>query len=196
MLNLVKGMEIRQLDRGKFFLRVNHIIDRDRAIEGCSWSFEKNVLMLSGICKEENPMGVNLDWYEFFIHVHDILLSIMNLGVATVIGNKLGRFRDIEMDDRCALVGFVDLGAEHFVWTLAEGAGGSAKDARFTSSVDGLSLQVIGAGQACARGVPQATNSPENVGPNAVARCDASCAAVGDERWIGAGGATGEGRVD
>ncbi|KAL0430867.1 UNVERIFIED_CONTAM: hypothetical protein Sradi_0712700 [Sesamum radiatum] len=44
-------------------------------------------------------MRVDLDWCDFFVHVHDLPLSMMNLGVATVIGNKLGKFRDVEMDE-------------------------------------------------------------------------------------------------
>ncbi|KAL0325214.1 UNVERIFIED_CONTAM: hypothetical protein Sradi_5090700 [Sesamum radiatum] len=43
-------------------------------------------------------MHVDLDWCEFFIHVHDFPLSKMNREVASFIGNSLGKFRDMEMD--------------------------------------------------------------------------------------------------
>ncbi|KAL2231212.1 UNVERIFIED_CONTAM: hypothetical protein Sindi_1715600 [Sesamum indicum] len=98
MINPVKGMEIHQLDGGRFLLRFNHIIDWDRALKGCPWTFEENILILCCICKE-NPMGVNLEWCEFFVHVHGISLSMMTLGVALMIGNKLRRFHDMEMDE-------------------------------------------------------------------------------------------------
>ncbi|KAL0361023.1 UNVERIFIED_CONTAM: hypothetical protein Sradi_3786800 [Sesamum radiatum] len=98
MLNPVKGMEMRQLDGGRFLLRFNHIIDRNEVLEECPWSFEKNILILSGINKEENPMRVDLGWCDFFVNVHDLPLSMMNLGLATVIGNKLGTFHGMEMD--------------------------------------------------------------------------------------------------
>ncbi|KAL0449291.1 UNVERIFIED_CONTAM: hypothetical protein Slati_1485500 [Sesamum latifolium] len=94
----VKGMEIKQIPPDRFLLRFNHVIDRNRALEGCPWSFEKNVLVLSGIGENENPMQVDLNWCEFYIHVHELPLSRMNLGVATFIGNKIGRFKDMEID--------------------------------------------------------------------------------------------------
>ncbi|KAK4426954.1 hypothetical protein Salat_1464200 [Sesamum alatum] len=68
-------------------------------VKGCLWSFEKNVIILSEIDERENPLRVNLDWCDFHIHVHELPLSMMNLGVATLIGNRIGRFRDMDMDD-------------------------------------------------------------------------------------------------
>ncbi|KAL0300449.1 UNVERIFIED_CONTAM: hypothetical protein Sangu_3120400 [Sesamum angustifolium] len=41
-------MEIHQLDEGRFL---------NRALDGCPSSFEKNVLTLNGILKEETPWG-------------------------------------------------------------------------------------------------------------------------------------------
>ncbi|KAL0415876.1 UNVERIFIED_CONTAM: hypothetical protein Slati_3419500 [Sesamum latifolium] len=103
MLNPVRGMEVKQLPEGRFLLRFNHIIDRNRAMAGCPWSFERNIMILNSIGTDENPMQVDLDWCDFFVHIHDLLLSKMNLGVATFIDNHIGKFRDMEMDDRgCA----------------------------------------------------------------------------------------------
>ncbi|KAK4434913.1 hypothetical protein Salat_0654200 [Sesamum alatum] len=99
MINPVKGMELRQIGGGRFLLRFNHIIDRNRALEGCPWSFEKNIIILSGVWENENLLRVDLDWCDFYMHVHDLPLSMMNLGVATLIGNRIGRFRDMDMDD-------------------------------------------------------------------------------------------------
>ncbi|KAL0457798.1 UNVERIFIED_CONTAM: hypothetical protein Slati_0407000 [Sesamum latifolium] len=99
MLNPVKGMEMRRLEEGRFLIRFNHIIDRSRALEGCPWSFEKNTMILSGLGANENPLNVDLDWCEFFVHVHDLPLSKMNFGVASLIGNAIGKFRDMEMDE-------------------------------------------------------------------------------------------------
>ncbi|KAL0368490.1 UNVERIFIED_CONTAM: hypothetical protein Scaly_1067900 [Sesamum calycinum] len=43
-------------------------------------------------------MTMDLNWCKFYVHVHDLLMSRMNLGIATFIGNKLGKFHDLEMD--------------------------------------------------------------------------------------------------
>ncbi|KAK4438321.1 hypothetical protein Salat_0166400, partial [Sesamum alatum] len=99
MTNPVKRMEVRQLGGGRFLLRFNHFIDRNWALEGCPWSFEKNIIILNEIREHENPLRVNLDWCDFHVHVHELPLSMMNLGVATLLGNRIGWFRDLDMDD-------------------------------------------------------------------------------------------------
>ncbi|KAK4381569.1 hypothetical protein Sango_2954600 [Sesamum angolense] len=71
---------------------------RFEAIDGCPWIFEKITLILSSIGINENLTYVDLDWCEFFVHGHDLPLSKMNHGVASFIGNSLGKFRDMEMD--------------------------------------------------------------------------------------------------
>ncbi|KAK4415457.1 hypothetical protein Salat_2653100 [Sesamum alatum] len=81
MLNPVKGMELPQIGGGRF-----------------PWSFEKNIFILNGIRENENPLQVDLDWCDFHVHVHELPLSMMNLGVAMLISNRIGRFRDIDMD--------------------------------------------------------------------------------------------------
>ncbi|KAL2249445.1 UNVERIFIED_CONTAM: hypothetical protein Sindi_2418200 [Sesamum indicum] len=49
MINPVKGLEIKQFPATRFLLRFNHIIDRNRALAKCLWSFEENILILNGI---------------------------------------------------------------------------------------------------------------------------------------------------
>ncbi|KAL0407807.1 UNVERIFIED_CONTAM: hypothetical protein Sradi_1715100 [Sesamum radiatum] len=99
MFRPVKGLDIKQLEEGRILLRFNHIIDKQRALDGCPWSFEKNILILKSIGELENPMHVALDECDFFVHVHDLPLSMMNLGFATLIGNRIGVFQDLEADD-------------------------------------------------------------------------------------------------
>ncbi|KAL0443902.1 UNVERIFIED_CONTAM: hypothetical protein Slati_2112900 [Sesamum latifolium] len=99
MLLSVKGVDVQQLQEGRFLLRFNHIIDKQRALKGCPWSFEKNILILGEIGESKNPMHVALDFCDFHVHIHDLSLNMMNLGVATLIGNRLDVFRDMEADD-------------------------------------------------------------------------------------------------
>ncbi|KAL0402306.1 UNVERIFIED_CONTAM: hypothetical protein Slati_4260500 [Sesamum latifolium] len=99
MFNVVKGVEIKQLREGRLLFKFNHIIDMDRARNGCPWSFDKYVLIMNRIGVDDNPIHVNLNYCDLYVHVHDLLLSRMNLGVATFIGNTLGLFWDMEMDD-------------------------------------------------------------------------------------------------
>ncbi|KAL0300144.1 UNVERIFIED_CONTAM: Retrovirus-related Pol polyprotein from transposon RE1 [Sesamum calycinum] len=49
MLLPVKGMEVKQLQEGRFLLRFKHIIDKQHALQGCLWGFDKNILILKSI---------------------------------------------------------------------------------------------------------------------------------------------------
>ncbi|KAL0349594.1 UNVERIFIED_CONTAM: hypothetical protein Sradi_4108600 [Sesamum radiatum] len=82
----------------RLVLRFNHVIDKRRALEGCPWSFQKNILLLTDMREEENPMKVDLNRCDFFVHVHDISLNMMNRGVATLLGNRIGVYWDMKMD--------------------------------------------------------------------------------------------------
>ncbi|KAL0406668.1 UNVERIFIED_CONTAM: hypothetical protein Slati_3980700 [Sesamum latifolium] len=92
-------MEFKQFLGGRILTRFFHIIDRQKTLEGCPWSFEKNILILTRIDPNENPMSVNLNWCGFYVYVHDLPLIRMNLGISTHIGNRLGIFQDMEMDE-------------------------------------------------------------------------------------------------
>ncbi|KAL0453460.1 UNVERIFIED_CONTAM: hypothetical protein Slati_1324100 [Sesamum latifolium] len=100
MMNPVKGMEISQIPSDRLLLRFNHVIDRNWALKRCPWSFDKNVLILNGLKEDENPLYVDLSRCYFYVQIHDLPLSRMNRGLATFIGNRLGVFRDMEMDDQ------------------------------------------------------------------------------------------------
>ncbi|KAL0458071.1 UNVERIFIED_CONTAM: hypothetical protein Slati_0434300 [Sesamum latifolium] len=92
-------MEFKQLSEGSILLHFFHVIDKKRAVEGCPWSFDRNILILNEIRCEENSMNVDLNWCNFYVHIHALPLNRMNLVIETHIGNKLGIFRDMEIDD-------------------------------------------------------------------------------------------------
>ncbi|KAK4438506.1 hypothetical protein Salat_0184900 [Sesamum alatum] len=71
----------------------------DRALEGCPWIFYRNIIILNAINSYENLLQVDLDWFNFYVHIHDLLLSKMHLGIATHIGNRVGKFYDMDMDE-------------------------------------------------------------------------------------------------
>ncbi|KAL0344308.1 UNVERIFIED_CONTAM: hypothetical protein Sangu_1318200 [Sesamum angustifolium] len=58
----------------------------------------KNILLFASLREEENPMKVDLNRCDFFVHVHDISLNMMNRGVATLLGNRIGVYSDRKMD--------------------------------------------------------------------------------------------------
>ncbi|KAL0399532.1 UNVERIFIED_CONTAM: hypothetical protein Sradi_2296500 [Sesamum radiatum] len=46
----------------------------------------------------EDPVCVDLNWCDFHIHIHGLPLGKMTKEIATFIGNKLGKFKDVDSD--------------------------------------------------------------------------------------------------
>ncbi|KAK4423075.1 hypothetical protein Salat_1890100 [Sesamum alatum] len=69
-------------------------------MEGCPWSFEKNILVLNEVKENEHPQGVDLNWCPFHVHVHDLPIRKITRDIAAYIGNQMGIFLNVEhMDD-------------------------------------------------------------------------------------------------
>ncbi|KAK4420264.1 hypothetical protein Salat_2439500 [Sesamum alatum] len=58
LIRLARGMEVRSLEANRFLLTFQHVVDRDRALGGCPWMFDKNLVILSKVTTDENPMEV------------------------------------------------------------------------------------------------------------------------------------------
>ncbi|KAL0399756.1 UNVERIFIED_CONTAM: hypothetical protein Sradi_2318900 [Sesamum radiatum] len=59
----------------------------------------KNLMVLAKVENHENPNTVDLDWCSFHVLIHDLPIGRMTKEIAEFIGNKLGRFMDIDTDN-------------------------------------------------------------------------------------------------
>ncbi|KAL0355630.1 UNVERIFIED_CONTAM: hypothetical protein Sradi_4009900 [Sesamum radiatum] len=97
LLHPVKGMTMWRISEERFCIRFNHRLDKQRALEGRPWTFDKNLLILEPLMNRETPDSVNLDWCPFTVHVHNLPLLQHTRNMAEFIGNKIGRFLDYEI---------------------------------------------------------------------------------------------------
>ncbi|KAL0458286.1 UNVERIFIED_CONTAM: hypothetical protein Slati_0455800 [Sesamum latifolium] len=72
---------------------------RQRVLSSCPWAYEKSLLVLAHVELSENPSVIDLDWCEFYIHIHGLPVGKMTKEVATWIGNKIGRFIETDTDE-------------------------------------------------------------------------------------------------
>ncbi|KAL0456756.1 UNVERIFIED_CONTAM: hypothetical protein Slati_1014800 [Sesamum latifolium] len=94
-----KGMEFKMIEGERFLVKFFHILDRNRVLDRCPWSYDKNLLVLAPVDAAEDPTAVDLTWCEFHIHIHGLSLRKMTKEVAAFIGNRLGKFKEVEADD-------------------------------------------------------------------------------------------------
>ncbi|KAK4433394.1 hypothetical protein Salat_1101700 [Sesamum alatum] len=96
--NPVKGMDFRMIDGNRFLHKFHHTIDRDRVVEGAPLALNKNLLVLHLVGENENPVTVNLDHCDFYIHVYNLPVGKMTKEMAAFIGDKIGIFRNVGID--------------------------------------------------------------------------------------------------
>ncbi|KAL0367530.1 UNVERIFIED_CONTAM: hypothetical protein Sradi_3643100 [Sesamum radiatum] len=87
----MQGMEVRMLSN-RFLLRFNHYLDWDKVLGGCPWTIDRNLVILNVVSAEENPLSLDLNWYQFYVHIHDLPIRMMTQVVVKYIGNHLGKF--------------------------------------------------------------------------------------------------------
>ncbi|KAK4433996.1 hypothetical protein Salat_0562300 [Sesamum alatum] len=98
VFNPIKGLDIRLIENGRFLFNFVHHLDRKRVMDNGPWAFEKNLLILRVLEEDDDPAAINLDWADFFVHVHGLSLGRMSRNMAEFIGNQIGKFRDIELN--------------------------------------------------------------------------------------------------
>ncbi|KAL0313473.1 UNVERIFIED_CONTAM: hypothetical protein Sradi_5746600 [Sesamum radiatum] len=54
VIRQVRGMDVRLLADHRFLIRFTHIADRDRALKGCPWAFDRNLVILASITDDES----------------------------------------------------------------------------------------------------------------------------------------------
>ncbi|KAL0347721.1 UNVERIFIED_CONTAM: hypothetical protein Scaly_1788100 [Sesamum calycinum] len=98
--NPVRGMDIKLIEGDRFLLKFFHVLDRDRVLARCPWAYEKNLLVLASVEVADDPKLIDLNWCDFHIHIHihGLPLGKMNQDVASYIGRKLGKVKEVDRD--------------------------------------------------------------------------------------------------
>ncbi|KAL0454591.1 UNVERIFIED_CONTAM: hypothetical protein Slati_0798300 [Sesamum latifolium] len=95
-----KGMEFKMIEGERFLLRFFHGLDRRRVLERSPWAYDKNLVILAPVEASDNPSEIDLNWCDFHIHIHGLPLGKMTKELCSFIGNKLGRFKDVDLDEK------------------------------------------------------------------------------------------------
>ncbi|KAL0386176.1 UNVERIFIED_CONTAM: hypothetical protein Sradi_3011900 [Sesamum radiatum] len=90
ILRSIRGLELKLLTANRFMIRFNHVADRDKAINGCPWIFDRNLIILTHTTAEEDPLKVDLSYSPFQVHIHGLPGRMMTREVAEAIGTRLG----------------------------------------------------------------------------------------------------------
>ncbi|KAL0434851.1 UNVERIFIED_CONTAM: hypothetical protein Sradi_0193000 [Sesamum radiatum] len=94
----VKGMDFKLIEADRFPLKFSYMLDRDRVLKCCSWAYDKNLMVLAPVEASDDPKLVDLTFCDFHIHIHGLPMGKMTKEVASFVGNRLGKFREVDLD--------------------------------------------------------------------------------------------------
>lgn len=69
-----------------------HEVDVKRVMEGCPWSFNRKVLVMSRIKEGENRCCVELNTMDLWVQVHDLRAGFMTERILVEVGNFISEF--------------------------------------------------------------------------------------------------------
>lgn len=69
--NLTKGVSIDKIGEDNLF-RFEHTTENQRTYWRSPWAFDRNLVILREIQKDEDPMDVNLNVCNFYVHVRGL----------------------------------------------------------------------------------------------------------------------------
>ncbi|KAJ1391577.1 hypothetical protein SESBI_36560 [Sesbania bispinosa] len=102
MLNLWKtrnGMEIMDLDKNLFSIRLYSTRDRDLILKGSPWTFDKHVLIIEPLPPSSQPSEIDLHECTFWVGVYDLPIGFRSETVAKNLGANIGSFMDWDNTD-------------------------------------------------------------------------------------------------
>ncbi|KAK4439099.1 hypothetical protein Salat_0244700 [Sesamum alatum] len=97
--NSVWGMDFKAIEDNRFLLRFNHILDKKRVMERCPWAFDKCLLVLAEVDDTQSLGEIELNQCEFHVQVQGLPIGKMTREMALFVGNKIGRFVDLDTSD-------------------------------------------------------------------------------------------------
>ncbi|GMP86045.1 hypothetical protein CsSME_00038988 [Camellia sinensis var. sinensis] len=94
-----KGMQFKVMGDNLFLFQFNHIVDKKRVLFRGPWSFDKQLLLLEEFEGSLRPSDIKFTRALFWVHVINLPLFSMTRVVGVLIGNRLGRFVDMELSE-------------------------------------------------------------------------------------------------
>ncbi|CAH9143174.1 unnamed protein product [Cuscuta epithymum] len=93
-----KGVIIKEVSDKRYLFTFYDPVDMKRGLDGGPWQFERNLLILKEIKPNDIPHKICLNEAEYWVQVHNVPYSLMNLGTTRWVGNFIGKF--INYDDK------------------------------------------------------------------------------------------------
>jgi hypothetical protein len=92
-------IEIQDLNKNLFLFKFTSKREADLVCKNGPWSFDKNILVLNRISGNEQPSELVMNRSSFWIRVYDLPLKLRSEAMAKKLGNILGDFEEMDMEE-------------------------------------------------------------------------------------------------
>ncbi|CAH9115173.1 unnamed protein product [Cuscuta epithymum] len=92
-----KGMSVKEIGGKRYVFSFNHRFDMKRVLDGGLWQYGRSLVLLKEIMPDDIPHKIVLNEAEFWVQVHNVPYSLVNLGTVRRVGSFLGEF--VKYDD-------------------------------------------------------------------------------------------------
>lgn len=100
-----KGMVIKDVGDNKFIFSFNHPMGKKRALEDGPWTANHSLMVLVAFDARKDLEAVEFTHVPIWIRVSKIPMGMMNREVAEIIGNEIGCFMDVDVEENGTAVG-------------------------------------------------------------------------------------------
>ncbi|KAF0919235.1 hypothetical protein E2562_029006 [Oryza meyeriana var. granulata] len=100
-----RGMICKEMGDNLFLFRFNHPAGRKKALEDGPWMAGHSLLVMVAYDGKQTLESMDFNFIPIWIHVSSVPMGMMNKVVAEMIGNEVGSYLDVDVEENGSAVG-------------------------------------------------------------------------------------------
>lgn len=101
-----KGMVVKDAGENKFLFSFNHPMGKKRALEDGPWTAGHSLLVMVPYDRRKALEEVEFTHVPIWIRIFKLPMGMMNKSVAEIIGNDVGEFMDVDVEENGTAAGY------------------------------------------------------------------------------------------
>lgn len=93
---LKNPVKVQELSNNLFLFPFATKRDLEGVLKNGPWSFDRNILVLARVSREEQPSGLDMHYGSFWIRVYELPLMLRSEAMAKKLGGILGEFEEMD----------------------------------------------------------------------------------------------------
>lgn len=87
---MIRGVRIHKIGDDRLLFRFDHVVDKNRVPCHGPWAFDKNLVVLRPMVMGQDPMDVNLNECDFYVHASGVPFALRHRVWPKFLETRLG----------------------------------------------------------------------------------------------------------